>query len=191
MDLTIGGASLILISPLLAAIALWILLDSGRPVLFRQRRAGRDGVPFTVLKFRTMVQGAEEQLGELVDLEKLDEPAFKIADDPRITRVGRRLRRYSLDELPQFINVVRGEMSLVGPRPALPSEVECYDEVERRRLDVLPGLTGLWQVSGRSDLGWDSGMALDLRYADNWRLRGDASILARTVTAVLRRRGAY
>ena len=134
---------------------------------------------------------ADRDLVALDSLNQADGPLFKMHDDPRVTRVGRLLRRTSLDELPQLVNVVKGEMSLVGPRPALPTEVACYDDVEWRRLHVLPGLTGLWQVSGRSDLGWDSGMALDLRYTDNWRLRCDVSILARTVGAVVRRRGAY
>jgi exopolysaccharide biosynthesis polyprenyl glycosylphosphotransferase len=191
MDLTIGGASLILISPLLAAIALWILLDSGRPVLFRQRRVGRDGVPFTVLKFRTMVQGAEDQLGELVDLEKLDEPAFKIADDPRITRVGRRLRRYSLDELPQFINVVRGDMSLVGPRPEEEAVVALYDERQRLRLAVKPGITGPMQVYGRADLTFEERLAMERDYLDNVSVAGDLAILLRTPAAIVRGEGAY
>jgi exopolysaccharide biosynthesis polyprenyl glycosylphosphotransferase len=191
MDLTIGGASFLLLSPLLAAIALWILLDSGRPVLFRQRRVGRGGAPFTVLKFRTMVQGAEEQLGELVDLEKLDEPAFKIADDPRITRAGRRLRRYSLDELPQFINVVRGEMSLVGPRPEEEAVVALYDERQRLRLAVKPGMTGPMQVYGRADLTFEERLAMERDYLDNVSVAGDLAILLRTPAAIVRGEGAY
>jgi len=191
MDLAIGIPSLVLISPLLVAIALWILLDSGRPVLFRQRRVGREGVPFTVLKFRTMIQGAEEQLGELVDLEKLDEPAFKIADDPRITRVGRRLRRYSLDELPQFINVVRGEMSLVGPRPEEEAVVALYDERQRLRLAVKPGMTGPMQVYGRADLTFEERLAMERDYLDNISVAGDLSILLRTPAAIVRGEGAY
>jgi exopolysaccharide biosynthesis polyprenyl glycosylphosphotransferase len=191
VDRVLGTLLLLAALPLIGLLALAIRLDSPGPGLFRQTRTGRDGAPFTMLKLRTMHQNADEDLGALVARNEADGPLFKIQDDPRVTRVGRLLRRTSLDELPQLINVVRGEMSLVGPRPALPTEVACYDDVERRRLHVLPGLTGLWQVSGRSDLGWDSGMALDLSYADNWRLRGDASILARTVGAVVRRRGAY
>jgi exopolysaccharide biosynthesis polyprenyl glycosylphosphotransferase len=191
VDLAIGGILLLLLLPLLAAIALLILLDSGRPVLFRQRRVGKGGAPFTVLKFRTMVQGAEEQLGELVDLEKLDEPAFKIADDPRITRVGRRLRRYSLDELPQFINVVRGDMSLVGPRPEEEAVVALYDERQRLRLGVKPGMTGPMQVYGRADLTFEERLAMERDYLDNISVAGDLAILLRTPAAIVRGDGAY
>jgi exopolysaccharide biosynthesis polyprenyl glycosylphosphotransferase len=191
MDLTIGGALLLLLSPLLAAISVLILLDSGRPVLFRQRRVGKDGVPFTVLKFRTMVQGAEEQLGELVDLEKLDEPAFKIADDPRITGTGRRLRRFSFDELPQFINVVRGDMSLVGPRPEEEAVVALYDERQRLRLAVKPGMTGPMQVYGRADLTFEERLAMERDYLDNISVAGDLAILLRTPAAIVRGDGAY
>ncbi len=191
MDLTIGGTLLLLASPFLLAIALLILLDSGRPVLFRQRRVGKDGVPFTVLKFRTMVQGAEEQLGELVDLEKLDEPAFKIADDPRITGAGRRLRRYSLDELPQFINVVKGDMSLVGPRPEEEAVVALYDERQRLRLAVKPGMTGPMQVYGRADLTFEERLAMERDYLDNISVAGDLAILLRTPAAIVRGDGAY
>ncbi|HET8862791.1 MAG TPA: exopolysaccharide biosynthesis polyprenyl glycosylphosphotransferase, partial [Solirubrobacterales bacterium] len=191
VDLAIGGALLALLSPLLLAIALLILIDSGRPVLFRQRRVGKDGKPFTVLKFRTMVQGAEEQLGELVDLEKLDEPAFKIADDPRITRAGRRLRRYSFDELPQFINVVRGDMSLVGPRPEEEAVVALYDERQRLRLAVKPGMTGPMQVYGRADLTFEERLAMERDYLDNISVAGDLAILLRTPAAIVRGDGAY
>jgi exopolysaccharide biosynthesis polyprenyl glycosylphosphotransferase len=191
MDLAIGGTVLVLMSPLLAAIALLILLDSGRPVLFRQRRAGKDGKPFTVLKFRTMVQGAEDQLGELVDLEKLDEPAFKIADDPRVTRAGRRLRRYSLDELPQLVNVVRGDMSLVGPRPEEEAVVALYDERQRIRLGVKPGMTGPMQVYGRADLTFEERLAMERDYLDNISVTGDLAILLRTPAAIVRGDGAY
>ena len=140
MDLIVSGILLTLLSPLLLAIAIFILVDSGRPVFFRQKRAGKDGEPFTMLKFRTMVADAEERLGEFVDLEKLDEPAFKIPDDPRVTRAGRLLRRLSLDEVPQFVNVLRGDMSLVGPRPEEEAVVALYDERQRIRLAVKPGL---------------------------------------------------
>jgi exopolysaccharide biosynthesis polyprenyl glycosylphosphotransferase len=191
VDLTIGGLLLLLFSPLLAAISLLILLDSGRPVLFRQRRAGKDGAPFTVLKFRTMVPGAEEQLGELVDLEKLDEPAFKIADDPRVTRVGRKLRRFSLDELPQFVNVVRGDMSLVGPRPEEEAVVALYDERQRLRLAVKPGMTGPMQVYGRADLTFEERLAIERDYLDNISVAGDLAILLRTPRAIVRGEGAY
>jgi len=191
LDRVLGLVLLLAALPLIGLLVLAIRLDSPGPGLFRQTRTGRDGKLFTIYKLRTMHRDADRDLMALVERNEADGPLFKIHDDPRVTRMGRVLRRTSLDELPQLVNVVRGEMSLVGPRPALPTEVACYDDLERRRLHVLPGLTGLWQVSGRSDLGWESGMALDLSYADNWRLRGDMSILARTLGAVVRRRGAY
>src|SRR6185312_7316053 len=155
LDLLVSGLMLTLLSPLLIAIALLIVIDSGTPVFFRQKRAGKDGVPFTMLKFRTMVTDAEERLGELIDLSKLDEPAFKIPDDPRVTRVGKLLRRTSIDELPQLINVLRGQMSLVGPRPEEEAIVALYDERQRGRLAIKPGLTGPMQVYGRSDLTFE------------------------------------
>jgi exopolysaccharide biosynthesis polyprenyl glycosylphosphotransferase len=189
VDLTIGGALLLLLSPLIALVALLILIDSGRPVLFRQRRAGKDGVPFTMLKFRTMIQGAEEQLRELVDLEKLDEPAFKLADDPRVTRAGRLLRRFSLDELPQFINVVKGDMSLVGPRPEEEAVVALYDERQRLRLGVRPGMTGPMQVYGRGDLTFEERLAMERDYLDNISLASDLAILLRTPAAIVRGEG--
>jgi exopolysaccharide biosynthesis polyprenyl glycosylphosphotransferase len=191
MDLAIGACLLALIAPLLLGIALLVLLDSRGPVLFRQRRIGKDGKPFTVLKFRTMIQGAEQQLGELVDLEKLDEPAFKIADDPRITRVGRTLRRYSFDELPQFINVVRGDMSLVGPRPEEEAVVALYDERQRGRLAVKPGMTGPMQVYGRADLTFEERLAMERDYLDNISVASDLAILLRTPAAIVRGDGAY
>jgi exopolysaccharide biosynthesis polyprenyl glycosylphosphotransferase len=191
MDLVIAGALLVLLSPVLLASSLLILLDSGRPVLFRQRRAGKDGKPFTMLKFRTMVRGAEEQLGELVDLEKLDEPAFKIADDPRVTRAGRMLRRFSLDELPQFVNVVRGSMSLVGPRPEEEAVVALYDERQRIRLAVKPGMTGPMQVYGRADLTFEERLAMERDYLDNISVAGDLAILLRTPAAIVRGEGSH
>jgi exopolysaccharide biosynthesis polyprenyl glycosylphosphotransferase len=186
MDVLISGTMLVLLSPLLAAIAVAILLDSGRPVFFRQRRAGKDGEPFEMLKFRTMVADAEKRLGELVDLTKLEQPAFKIADDPRVTRIGRTLRRYSLDELPQLINVLRGEMSLVGPRPEEEGVVALYDERQRGRLAIKPGMTGPMQVYGRSDLTFEERLAMERDYLDNLSLTGDLAILMRTPSAVLR-----
>jgi exopolysaccharide biosynthesis polyprenyl glycosylphosphotransferase len=191
MDLAIAGVMLVLFSPVLLVSSLLILLDSGRPVLFRQRRAGKDGKPFTMLKFRTMVQGAEEQLGELVDLEKLDEPAFKIADDPRVTRAGRMLRRFSLDELPQFVNVVRGDMSLVGPRPEEEAVVALYDERQRIRLAVKPGMTGPMQVYGRADLTFEERLAMERDYLDNISVAGDMAILLRTPAAIVRGEGSH
>jgi exopolysaccharide biosynthesis polyprenyl glycosylphosphotransferase len=189
MDVVVSGTLLLVLSPLLALAALAILLDTGTPVFFRQRRAGRDGVPFTMLKFRTMVADAEERLGELVDLAKLDEPAFKIADDPRITRSGRVLRRTSIDELPQLINVLRGDMSLVGPRPEEESVVALYDERQRARLAIKPGLTGPMQVYGRSDLTFEERLAMERDYLDNLSLLTDLAILMRTPRAVIRGEG--
>jgi exopolysaccharide biosynthesis polyprenyl glycosylphosphotransferase len=186
MDVLISATMLVLLSPLLAAIAIAILLDTGRPVFFRQRRAGKEGEPFEMLKFRTMVVGAEERLGELVDLAKLKQPAFKIVDDPRVTRSGRTLRRYSLDELPQLINVLRGQMSLVGPRPEEESVVALYDERQRGRLAIKPGMTGPMQVYGRSDLTFEERLAMERDYLDNLSLAGDLAILLRTPSAVLR-----
>jgi exopolysaccharide biosynthesis polyprenyl glycosylphosphotransferase len=190
MDVLVSGTLLALLSPLLTLVAVAILLDSGRPVFFRQRRAGKDGEPFTMLKFRTMDADAEERLGELVDLEKLDQPAFKIADDPRVTRIGRRLRRASVDELPQLINVLRGEMSLVGPRPEQESVVALYDERQRGRLAIKPGLTGPMQVYGRSDLTFEERLAMERDYLDNLSLLTDLAILLRTPRAVIRGEGA-
>ena len=191
MDVVVSGVLLLLLSPLLLGIAIAILLDSGRPVLFRQRRAGLEGEPFTMLKFRTMVADAEERLGELVDLAKLEQPAFKIPDDPRVTRIGRRLRRSSLDELPQLFNVLRGSMSLVGPRPEEESVVALYDERQRGRLAVKPGLTGPMQVYGRSDLTFEERLALERDYLDNLSIAGDLAILLRTPRAVIRGEGAH
>jgi exopolysaccharide biosynthesis polyprenyl glycosylphosphotransferase len=191
MDIVISGTLLVLTSPLLALISLGVFLDAGLPVLFRQRRAGKDGKPFTMLKFRTMVADAEARLSELVDLENLSEPAFKIADDPRVTRVGRFLRRTSLDELPQLINVLKGEMSLVGPRPEEEAVVALYSERQRIRLAVQPGMTGPMQVYGRSDLTFEERLALERDYLDNLSITGDLAILLRTPRAILRGTGPY
>lgn len=191
MDIVVSGTVLVLIAPLLAAIALLILLDSGRPVLFRQGRAGKDGKPFTMVKFRTMIRGADERLAELVDLETLEQPAYKIADDPRVTRSGKLLRRSSLDELPQFFNVLKGDMSLVGPRPEEEAVVALYDERQRIRLAVKPGLTGPMQVYGRGDLTFEERLAMERDYLDNLSITGDLAILLRTPRAILRGEGAY
>lgn len=191
IDLTVSMTLLMLLSPLLLAAAILILVDSGRPVFFHQRRIGKDGKPFTMLKFRTMVSDAEERLGELVDLAELDEPAFKIPDDPRVTRAGRLLRRTSVDELPQLINVLRGDMSLVGPRPEEESVVALYDERQRMRLAVRPGLTGPMQVYGRSDLTFEERLAMERDYLDNMSVAGDLAILLRTPAAIVRGDGAY
>lgn len=188
----LGSAALLLVSaPVMLAVALAIKLDDGGPVFFRQVRVGRHGEPIEMLKFRSMVVDAEQRLAELRQRNESDGVLFKMAEDPRITRVGRFIRRTSLDEFPQFINVLRGEMSLVGPRPALPDEVAQYEPHVRRRLDVRPGITGLWQVSGRSDLPWEETVRLDLYYVDNWSMVQDFSILARTVRAVVDSSGAY
>jgi len=191
LDVTLSALLLILLAPLMAAIALAILIDSGRPVLFRQRRVGEGGKPFDMLKFRTMVADAEQRLPELVDLSTLDEPAFKIPDDPRVTRIGRPLRRSSLDELPQLVNVLRGDMSLVGPRPEEEAVVALYDERQRRRLAVKPGVTGPMQVYGRSDLTFEERLALERDYLDNLSLLTDLQILLRTPRAIIRGDGAY
>jgi exopolysaccharide biosynthesis polyprenyl glycosylphosphotransferase len=191
LDVLVSGLVLLLASPVMLVAALAILVDSGRPVFFRQKRAGKDGVPFTMLKFRTMVADAEDRLGELIDLSKLDEPAFKIPDDPRVTRVGRFLRRTSIDELPQLINVLRGEMSLVGPRPEEEAVVALYDERQRGRLAIKPGLTGPMQVYGRSDLTFEERLAMERDYLDNLSLLTDLQILIRTPRAIVRGEGAY
>jgi exopolysaccharide biosynthesis polyprenyl glycosylphosphotransferase len=191
LDLVVSGASLALLSPLIALAALLIAVDSGGPVLFRQRRAGRDGKPFTMLKFRTMVADAEERLGEVVDLADLDEPAFKVRDDPRVTRAGRLLRRTSFDEVPQLLNVLRGEMSLVGPRPEEEAVVALYDERQRARLAVKPGMTGPMQVYGRGDLTFEERLAMERDYLDNLSVTGDLAILLRTPRAIVRGEGAY
>ncbi len=182
---------LIVIAPVLLAVAVAIKLGDGGPALFRQQRVGKGGRAFPMLKFRSMVVDAERHRSQL---EQVDEGAgllFKVRADPRVTRIGGVLRRYSLDELPQLVNVLTGDMSMVGPRPPLPAEVEQYAYDARRRLLVKPGLTGLWQVSGRSDLSWEETVSLDLRYVENWSFAMDAVILWKTLGAVLRGRGAY
>ena len=190
-DLTLGGAALILAAVPMLVVAALVRFTSRGPVLFRQDRVGAGGRPFRMLKFRTMVDGAEALVDELAPRNESDGPLFKIKDDPRITPVGRWLRRLSIDELPQIINVLRGEMSLVGPRPPLAGEVEKYDDDVVRRLRVKPGMTGLWQVSGRSDLSWEESVLLDLRYVDNWSPAMDLMILWKTFRAVTAVRGAY
>ena len=179
---------LLLVWPVLLALMVWIRRDDGGPALFRQTRVGREGREFTCLKLRSMAVDAEARLAAM---EARDHVLFKSTDDPRITRPGRFIRRFSLDELPQLVNVLRGDMSLVGPRPPLPTEVAQYEDDMLRRLNVLPGMTGLWQVSGRSDLSWEDTVRLDLYYVDNWSMVQDLLILARTVSAVLASRGAY
>ncbi|BCY15031.1 exopolysaccharide biosynthesis polyprenyl glycosylphosphotransferase [Actinoplanes sp. L3-i22] len=182
---------LVLFAPVLLAVALCVRVTSRGPVLFRQVRVGRDGQKFRIFKFRSMYVDAEARLTELRHLNEHDGVLFKIRDDPRVTPVGRWLRRFSLDELPQLLNVLSGRMSLVGPRPPLPTEAAAYADDVRRRLAVKPGMTGLWQVSGRSDLSWEEAVRLDLRYVENWSLSLDLVILLRTMTAVVRSSGAY
>lgn len=188
----LGSVSLLVaLSPLFLFAACWIKIHDGGPVLFRQRRVGRDGAEFDCLKFRSMVPEAETLLDALHVQHGYDEGLFKLKDDPRVTRPGRWLRRYSMDELPQLVNVLRGEMSLVGPRPPLPLEVRGYDADVERRLHVRPGMTGLWQVSGRADLSWEDAVRLDLYYVDNWSMLQDLNILLKTFGAVVSNRGAY
>ena len=190
VDVGAAAVALVISSPLLLAAALAIRLTSPGPVFFRQERCGLRGRRFRVLKFRTMVPGAEARKEEVAHLNVMDGPAFKAPDDPRITPAGRLLRRWSIDELPQLVNVLRGEMSLVGPRPSVPEEVERYEPWQRRRLAMKPGITCLWQVSGRSELDFATWMELDLAYIDSWSLWLDLRILLLTVPAVLSRRGA-
>lgn len=190
-DRLVASAALLVLSPVLLVIAALVKFSSRGPVMFRQRRVGQDGEEFDVFKFRTMVTGADRMLDQLASFNESDGLLFKIRRDPRVTRVGRVLRRYSLDELPQLLNVLIGSMSLVGPRPPLPSEVAQYDGDVARRLLVKPGITGLWQISGRSDLSWEDGIRLDLYYVENWSLTTDLLIMWKTVGAVLRAQGAY
>lgn len=191
MDIAGSSAMLLLLSPLLTIIGVAIKLDSPGPVLFRQTRLGRGARPFTCYKFRSMWEDAEEARPQLSELNEVAGPIFKIRDDPRVTKVGRIIRRFSLDELPQLINVFRGDMSLVGPRPPLPSEVEVYEDWHHERLRIPSGITGLWQVMGRSDLTFDEMVMLDLYYAENWSLWLDFKIMLRTIPTVLFARGAY
>jgi exopolysaccharide biosynthesis polyprenyl glycosylphosphotransferase len=190
-DIILSLAGLILLSPLMLLISVATKLDSPGPVLFKQVRVGKGGRSFLCYKFRSMRQGAEEERPQLADRDEAVGPTFKIRHDPRCTRVGRFLRRTSLDELPQFYNVLRGEMSLVGPRPAIPFEVEQYQEWHRRRLEVWPGMTGLWQVSGRSRLTFDEMCLLDIYYLENWSPLLDLKIALKTIPAVLAGTGAY
>jgi lipopolysaccharide/colanic/teichoic acid biosynthesis glycosyltransferase len=175
----------------MALIVLAIKLDSPGPVLFRQTRVGKGGKPFILYKFRSMAIGAEEQKDLLRDLNEADGPIFKIKADPRRTRMGRWLRRLSLDELPQFYNVLRGDMSIIGPRPPLPEEVAEYQPWHMRRLEIAPGITGLWQVSGRSELPFDEMALLDIYYVEQWSPALDLKILLRTIPTVLFGDGAY
>jgi exopolysaccharide biosynthesis polyprenyl glycosylphosphotransferase len=190
-DILVSGALLLAAAPVLAVVALVVKLTSPGPALFTQERVGRGGRVFKMRKFRTMVVGADADLDRVRHLNERDGQVFKIRDDPRCTPVGKWLRRFSIDELPQLWDVLTGDMSIVGPRPAVPSEVDGYDQDARWRLLVKPGLTGLWQVSGRSDLAWGESLRLDLYYIYNWSPSLDLAILGRTFSAVLRRQGAY
>jgi len=190
-DLVVASLLLVFLSPLLAVIALAVRLSSRGPILYRSIRPGIGERPFACLKFRTMYADADQRLAEVADLNEADGPLFKIRDDPRVTPVGRFLRRFSLDELPQLVNVLRGEMSLVGPRPLPQRDYELLADWHRKRYLVLPGMTGLWQVSGRADLDFDELVRLDFLYLERWSLALDLAILAKTIPAVLSRRGAY
>ena len=181
LDLAVGVPLTIVLTPVMLGLALWIRRDSPGPALFRQERIGYAGRPFTVLKFRSMVVGAQSMGAGLAVAE----------GDERITRAGRVLRRLSLDELPQLLNIVRGDMSLVGPRPTVAAQVERYDAEQRRRLLARPGLTGLAQISGRTAIPWSERIAIDLDYVDRWSMRRDLAILARTAAVVVRREGTY
>lgn len=182
---------LVLFAPLMVFVALIVMVDSRGGAFYRQRRVGKDGREFTIVKFRTMVAGADRARDALADRNEGAGLLFKLRRDPRVTGVGAVLRRYSIDELPQLFNVLTGSMSLVGPRPPLPEESAAYGPVIRRRLLVKPGLTGLWQISGRSDLSWEEAVRLDLRYVEDWSLALDTVILWKTLRAVLYGQGAY
>lgn len=191
VDRTVAALLLLVLLLPLALVCVAIRADSPGPAIFRQRRVGLHGREFTMVKLRSMAVHAERLRPALAQYDEGAGPLFKLRRDPRVTRVGRLIRRTSIDELPQLWNVLRGEMSLVGPRPALPAEVARYNERERRRLEVKPGITGLWQVSGRSRLDWETSINLDLSYVERRSLCYNLAILARTITAVLRRDGAY
>lgn len=189
LDLVLAASMLVVLAPLLLVVAVLVRREDGGPVFYRQERVGRSGDVFRIWKFRTMRVGADQMRADLSN--EADGPLFKVRKDPRLTRCGVWLRAYSLDELPQLLNVLSGSMSLVGPRPPLPSEVELYSEHVHRRLLVKPGMSGLWQISGRADLEWDEAVRLDLYYVENWSVTFDLMILWKTVFAVLQRRGAY
>lgn len=191
IDIAASSTLLLLLLPLFPIVALAIRLSSPGPTLYRSTRLGKNGKAFTFLKFRSMVVDAHENRRQLLHLNEADGPVFKLANDPRVTRVGSFLRRSSIDELPQLLNVLRGEMSLVGPRPPIPEEVEKYEPWQRRRLEVTPGITCLWQISGRSRLGFNEWMRLDLQYIQHRSFKLDLKILLRTLPAVLSRDGAY
>jgi len=191
-DIAFSSTVLIFGLPLLVPVAIAIKLTSKGPVFYRQERIGLDGHPFEMIKFRTMVDGADKMVDKLAAHNESEGGVlFKIREDPRITPVGKLLRKYSIDELPQFINVLKRDMSVVGPRPPLAREVKSYDDYAKRRLLVRPGITGLWQVSGRSDLSWEDSVRLDLFYVENWSMISDLLIAVKTVKAVFGHAGAY
>jgi exopolysaccharide biosynthesis polyprenyl glycosylphosphotransferase len=190
-DVVVSAAAIVATLPVWLTVAVLIALDDRGPVLFRQQRVGKDGRLFAMVKFRSMVPTAESDLAALTDRDEGAGVLFKVREDPRVTRVGRILRKYSLDELPQLWNILRGDMSIVGPRPPLSREVSRYEDHVHRRLYIKPGLTGLWQINGRSDLSWEESVRLDLYYVANWSLATDLVIMWRTVKVVLRPRGAY
>lgn len=191
LDVVVGALLGVLTSPFMLAASVAIRLDTPGPILFRQIRVGKEGEEFTLLKFRTMVEDADQLLRGVEHLNEVGHGFFKVREDPRVTRVGRLLRKWSIDELPQLWNVLKGEMSMVGPRPPLPREVETYESWQLRRLRVRPGITGVWQVSGRSTIPFEEAVRMDLFYIENWSLGMDLFLLAKTVLAVLGRSGAY
>lgn len=190
-DLVVASLLILLFIPIIPVVIILIKLDSPGPILFKQRRIGKNGKSFDFYKFRSMVNGAENVIDALRPLSGVDGPVFKIKEDPRVTAVGRFLRRSSLDELPQLINVLRGEMSIVGPRPNLPSEVSQYQPWQRKRLEVTPGITCFWQIAGRSHIGFQEWMRLDLEYVRKRSYLTDLKIMLKTVPAVIARKGAY
>jgi lipopolysaccharide/colanic/teichoic acid biosynthesis glycosyltransferase len=191
LDVALASVALAILAPFLTVLLVAVAADTGASPVFVQVRTGRGGKRFRMFKFRTMVADAESRLADLMHLNEVQWPMFKIRNDPRITKLGRFLRAASLDELPQLVNILKGDMSLVGPRPPLPHEVATYTSEQARRLSVLPGLTGLWQVSGRADCSFEQAVALDLHYIDHHHWRTDVAIMLRTFGAVIRRRGAY
>lgn len=191
-DIVVSALLILVLSPLLLIVAAAIKISSPGPIFYRQERIGKDGKPFDMLKFRSMIVDADSQLQALLEAQgTADKPLFKVEDDPRITKIGKFIRRYSIDELPQLLNAFLGTMSLVGPRPQVSGEVALYDNAAFRRLMVKPGLTGLWQVSGRSNLSWEDSIRLDLYYVENWSMTGDLLILLKTLKAVVGSDGAY
>lgn len=190
IDIAASTVALVLLSPLLIGTAIAIKVTSPGPVLFKQKRVGLHGVCFDLLKFRSMVVNAEALKDKLMKQNEQTGPVFKMKNDPRITGIGAFIRRYSIDELPQLVNILRGDMTIVGPRPAVPKEVAQYKAWQRRRLSVRPGLTCYWQVGGRNSIGFEDWMRLDLRYVDNWNLAVDMQLILQTFPAVLAGRGA-